>query len=84
MPIRVDIAGEVLRLEHLLRLLKALWGGHTAALQFMLSAICDRAHNCRRAKESRQCKIGDRSGDDIEGGQPASRCSEEHFSKNCD
>ena len=36
--------------------MKALWGGHTAALQFMLSAICDRAHNRRMAKESREGK----------------------------
>ena len=45
-------------------ILKALWGGHTAALQFSIGH-----RDTVGPKKSRQCKIGDRNGDDIEGGE---------------
>ena len=38
--------------------LKALWGGHTAALQFMLGNLCS-ADSCRLAREGMQFKVGD-------------------------
>ena len=44
--------------------LKALWGGHTAALQFSIGH-----RDTVGPKKSRQCKIGDRNGADIEGGE---------------
>ena len=44
--------------------MKALWGGHTAALQFSIGH-----RDTVGPKKSRQCKIGDRNGDDIEGGE---------------
>ena len=44
--------------------MKALWGGHTAALQFSIGH-----RDTVGPKKSRQCEIGDGDGDDIKGGE---------------